>query len=93
MLSLLFFRSREEHFGLGLKDLETERSCMQIVKWHILKHSMDSQMQILYQVKLQKEKQGKIGKGRKFHSATPCLQIEDLCNEVKFLRSFHGQQD
>mmetsp|Transcript_15472 Transcript_15472/g.19388 ORF Transcript_15472/g.19388 Transcript_15472/m.19388 type:complete len:439 (+) Transcript_15472:120-1436(+) len=66
---------------------------MQLVKWHILKSSMDSQMRLLYEVKLKREKAGKIGRGRKAYNSTPCMQIEGLLKEVNFLKSFHGQQD
>ena len=38
----------QEIFGLGFKNLEIENKCFQIVKWHILKYSMDDRMQALY---------------------------------------------
>ena len=40
----ILFRNRQENFGLGLKNLDIENKCFQIVKWHVLKYSMDYQM-------------------------------------------------
>ena len=59
------FRNRQDNFGLGLKNLAIENKCFQMVKWHIWKYSMDDQMQALYLHKLNQEKAGKLGKGRK----------------------------
>ena len=73
----ILFRNRQENFGLGFKNLDIENKCFQIVKWHILKYSMDDQMRALYLHKLNQEKAGKLGKGRKAERA-PCLAIERL---------------
>ena len=59
----ILFRNSQDNFGLGFKNLEIENKCFQIVKWHILKYSMDDQMQALYTHKLNLEKAGKLGKG------------------------------
>ena len=61
----ILFRNRQENFGLGFKNLEIENKCFQIVKWHILKYSLDDQMRALYLHKLKQEKEGKLEKGRK----------------------------
>ena len=73
--TLILFRNRQENFGLGFKNLEIENKCFQIVKWHILKYSLDDQMRALYLHKLKQEKEGKLGKGRKADRA-PCLAVE-----------------
>ena len=67
----ILFRNRQENFGLGFKNIETENKCFQIIKWHILKYSMDDQKRALYAHKLNQEKAGKLGKGRKADRA-PC---------------------
>ena len=46
----ILFRNRQENFGLGFKNLQIENKCFQIVKWHILKYSMDDQMSALYKL-------------------------------------------
>ena len=64
----ILFRNCQENFGLRFKKLEIENKDFQIVKWHLLKYSMDDQMQALYTHKLNQEKAGKLGKlgkGRK----------------------------
>ena len=43
----IHFRNHQENFGLGFKNLEIEKKCFQIVKWHVLKYSMDYQMRSL----------------------------------------------
>ena len=40
----ILFRNCQENFGLGFKNLEIENIWFQIVKWHILKYSMDDEM-------------------------------------------------
>ena len=52
----ILFRNRQENFGLGFKNLEIENKCFQIVKWHILKYSLDGQMRSLYEHKLKGRK-------------------------------------
>ena len=44
-------------------NLEIEKKCFQIVKWHILKYSMDDQMRAIH--KLNKEKAEILGKAEK----------------------------
>ena len=83
----ILFRNRQENFGLGFKNLEIENKCFQIVKWHILKNSMDDQMRALYTHKLNQEKAGKLGKGRKADRA-PCLAVERLESIAQFNERF-----
>ena len=73
----ILFRNRQEKFGLGFKNLEIKNKFFQVVKWHILKYSMNDQMRALYLHKLNQEKAGKLGKGRKADRA-PCLAVERL---------------
>ena len=88
----IFCRNRQENFGLGLKNLEIENKCFQIVKWHILKYSMDDQMRALYLHKLKQEKEGNLGKGRKADRA-PCLAVERLETIAQFNERFgQGQR-
>ena len=61
----ILFINRRENFGLGFKNLEIENKCFQIVKWHILKYSMDDQMRALYLHKLDQEKAGNLEKAEK----------------------------
>ena len=60
----ILFRNRQENFGLGFKNLEIENKCFQRVKWHILKYSMDDQMQALYLHKLNQANNWKRQKSR-----------------------------
>ena len=55
----ILFRNCQENFGLGMNEIENK--CFQIVKWHILKYSMDDQMRALYLHKLNQEEAGKPG--------------------------------
>ena len=81
----ILFRNRQEIFGLGFKNLEIENKCFQIVKWHILKYSMDDQMRALYLRKLHQEKARKLGKGKKADRAPcNCLAVERLENIAQF---------
>ena len=61
----ILFRNRQENFGLGFKILEIENKCFQIVKWHILKYSLDGIMRSLYEHKLNQEKEGNLEKAEK----------------------------
>ena len=85
--TLILFRNRQENFGLGFKNLEIENKCFQIVKWHILKYSLDDQMRALYLHKLKQEKEGKLGKGRKADRA-PCLAVERFETLAEFNERF-----
>ena len=64
-----------------------ETKCFQIVKWHILKYSMDDQMRELNLHKLNQEKAGKLIKGRKADRA-PCLAVERLESIAQFNECF-----
>ena len=48
---------------------------LQVCRWHILKYSTDEQARLLYQYRLELDRQGHVGRGR--HSS-PCLDLEDL---------------
>jgi Reverse transcriptase (RNA-dependent DNA polymerase) len=82
----IFFRDRKD-FGLGLKDLEVENKCFNVVKWHLLKYSLDDQMRNLYRDKLFKERSGKIGRGRNVDDA-PAMTIEKLEDDIAFRDQF-----
>ena len=45
--------------------MEIENKCFQIVKWHILKYSLDGQMRSLYEQKLNQEKEENLEKAEK----------------------------
>ena len=83
----ILFRNRQDNFGLGFNNLDIESKCFQIVKWHILKYSMDNQIRALYLHKLNQEKAGKLGKGRKAEQA-PCLAVERLESIAQFNECF-----
>ncbi|CAM9558590.1 unnamed protein product, partial [Heterosigma akashiwo] len=89
--SSVFFRSRKEHAGLGLKDLETERDCMRLVQCHTLLGSADEQMRLLFALKLRRERAGQIGRGRKASSSSPCSMLDGLLGRVAHLRMSQGQ--
>ncbi|CAM9252957.1 unnamed protein product, partial [Heterosigma akashiwo] len=90
--SLVFFRSRKEHAGLGLKDLETERDCMRlVVQCHILLGSDDEQMRLLFALKLRRERAGQIGRGKRASSSSPCSTLDGLLGRVAHLRMSQGQ--
>ena len=74
-------------FGLGFKNLEIENKCFQIIKWHVFKYSMNDQMRALCLHKLNQEKAGKLGKGRKADRA-PCLAVERLESIAQFNEHF-----
>ena len=83
----MLFRNQQENFGLGFKNLEIENKCFQIVKWRILKYSLDEQMLALYLHKFKQEKEGKLGMGRKADQAS-CLAIERLETVAQFDECF-----
>ena len=66
----ILYRSTE-HFGLNFKHLADNLHQLQIVKWHLMKYSKDPQARKLYAYRLQREREGHTGKGRKFF---PCLK-------------------
>ena len=85
--TLILFRNQQENFGLGFKNLEIENKCFQIIKWRILKYSLDDQMRALYLHKIKQEKEGKLGNGRKADRA-PCLAVERLETIAQFNERF-----
>jgi hypothetical protein len=76
--SSVLYRSCE-HFGLNFKNLTVVLQQLQVTKWYILKHSRDANMQKLYAYRLQREREGHTGKGRRF---SPCLKLEDLESQL-----------
>ena len=54
---------------------------LQVVRWHILKYSHDPNIKNLYHYRLNRDKAGHYGRGRK---TSPSLQLEALESEAKF---------
>ena len=76
----VFFRSRE-HQGHGLKNLEDCNEKQQIVKWMIMKESKDPQARRIFERRLERDKRGEIGRGKK---DSICLKIEKLESVLNF---------
>jgi len=70
----VLYRSNE-HFGLNLKNLVELRDRLQVVKWHIMKYSSDSNSRKVYDRRLALDKKCKKGRSRK---AAACLLLEEL---------------
>ena len=56
-----------EHFGLKLKNLKEMQQQLQVSKWHIMKNSKDVESKKVYQYRLDLDRKGLIGQGRKPH--------------------------
>ena len=69
-----------EHFGLNFKHLGDMLSRLQVVRWHIMKYSSDSNARNLYQYRLKQDRARHYGKGRK---SSPCLDLESLESDAK----------
>jgi len=84
----VLYRSNK-HFGLNLKTLPQVQSQLQVVKWHIMKNSRDLECRKIYERRLELDKKGEIGRGRK---TSPCLTLESF-ERAAFLDSLaKGQQ-
>ena len=70
-----------EHFGLNFKHVGDMLQRLQVVRWHILKYSRDPNIKNLYQYRLNRDKAGHYGRGRK---TSPSLQLEALESDAKF---------
>ena len=68
----ILYRSHE-HFGLKLKNLKEMKQQLQVPKWHIMKNSKDEESKEVYQYRLDLDRKGHIGQGRK---TSPCLELE-----------------
>ena len=77
--TLILFRNRQEILGLGFQNIEIENKCFQIVKWHILKNSMDDQMTLYTQIESRESR--KTWKRQKSRSSTlpGCWEIRKHC--------------
>jgi len=71
----VLYRSNE-HFGLNFKELPQMQKRLQVIKWYIMKKSNDSESRLVYQRRLELDKKGEIGQGRK---TSPSLNLE--CHE------------
>jgi hypothetical protein len=70
-----------DRFGLGFTHLTDMAKKAQVIKWHIMKYSEDTNASNLYQHMLKMDKLGHLGTGRK---SSPRLQLEDAESQVDF---------
>jgi hypothetical protein len=76
-------------FGLNLKSLRGMLEQLQVVKWHILKTSQDEEARLLYNRRVERDKKGHVGTGRR---DSPCLLIERTQRRVELDEfAFSGQ--
>ena len=84
----ILYRS-SENFGLGLKSFSDSLTTLQVAKWHIMKTSEDPFSQKLYQRRLELDRKGHLGTGRK---DSPCLLIERTERRLELDKmAFSGQ--
>ncbi len=76
----VLYRSNK-HFGLNIKNVNEVTRRLRVIKWHIMKNSLDLQSRLLYSNRLLRDKQGHVGQGRK---SSPCIELEDALYDVKF---------
>ena len=80
-----------EHFGLQFKNLRALNYQLQIIKWHIVKHSADENIRSIYQRRLKLDRKGHLGRGRK---TSPAIEVERLESLVALQRiTERGQFD
>lgn len=60
----VLYRSNK-HFGLNIKNVNEVTRRLRVIKWHIMKNSLDLQSRLLYSNRLLRDKQGHVGQGRK----------------------------
>jgi hypothetical protein len=72
-------------FGLGFKNLEDANFRAQVVKWHIMKWSLDPNARALYVYKQEEEEVKK--------KRSPCRVIKDVEDRVYLLDLCGGQTD
>ena len=85
---LILYRSNT-HFGLAFKHVGDLHKHLQVVKWHIMKHSRDPTARAVYRRRVALDQQGHVGTGRKF---APSLEVERLESLVHLERiTGHGQ--
>ena len=91
----ILYRKRENK-GLQLKALTTHLKCMQLVKYHILKHSVDEDTQFIYDHIAQRQGGKKQWNGvKELHERERHLFINELCRGQtgrQGLGSIKGQQ-
>ena len=64
---------------------------LQIIKWHIVKHSADENIRSIYQRRLKLDRKGHLGRGRK---TSPAIEVERLESLVALQRiTERGQSD
>lgn len=68
----VLYRARMNR-GLGLKNVVDLHQSLQVVKWHIMKDSLDEQSRNVYSHRVKRDKAGHVGQGRK---SSPCLDME-----------------
>ncbi len=68
------------HCGLGFKNVVEVKRRLQVVRWHIMKNSLDQQARKLYSHRLARDKAGHVGQGRR---SSPCLQLEEALGALR----------
>jgi hypothetical protein len=76
---LVLYR-QTEHFGLNFVCLSDKHSQLQVAKWHILKTSLDNRARDLYHRRLDLDRKGEIGSGRR---DSPCLSVERYDRQIE----------
>ena len=83
----LYSLQKERYKGLQLKALTTHFKCMQLVKYHIMKYSVDEETQFIYGHIEQRQRGKKQWNGvKELHERERHLFINELC------RGQHGRQ-
>jgi len=68
------------NYGLGLKDVSELCRRLQIVKWHIMRNSLDVVAQKMFSHRLALDKRGHVGTGR---DSSPCLELAEALYAIK----------
>ena len=77
------------NFGLNLKSLKDMLKQLQVVKWHILKTSEDDDARELFHRRLERDRKGHVGTGRR---DSPCMLIERTQRRIELDEfAFSGQ--
>jgi hypothetical protein len=63
------------HFGLGFKSMDEIQNRLQLVRWLILKDSDDPKARLVFERRLDLDRKGHLGKGRR---SSPCLDANRL---------------
>ena len=70
----VFYRT-SEYFSLRFKRIGPLLKQMQVVRWHIMKHSSDPTASAIYERRLSLDRKGHVGTGRK---NSPFFEVELL---------------